>query len=129
MIGPEDFRRFVQPSLRRQCQNLDHSYYHLDGPDAVRHIPALMEIDELDTLQWTPGAGKPDGASEKWYPIYDQVFDAKKALFVYLADGGPADWAMGVQKLVKRYGATGLYISLPEFPNLDSARKMAALFD
>ena len=22
---------------------LDHTLYHLDGPDAIRHVPALME--------------------------------------------------------------------------------------
>ena len=57
------------PSLQQQCQKLDYTLYHLDGPDAIKHLDALMEIEELDALQWTPGAGKPDGGDELWYPI------------------------------------------------------------
>jgi 5-methyltetrahydrofolate--homocysteine methyltransferase len=129
LISPQVFRDYVQPSLRKQCQKLDHSVYHLDGPDAIKHVPALMEIKELDALQWTCGAGKPDGGSENWYPIYDQVKEAGKSLWIYLSDGSPEDRARNAQKLVKRYGATGLYLLFPDFPDLQSAKKMAALFD
>jgi 5-methyltetrahydrofolate--homocysteine methyltransferase len=129
LVSPQVFRDYVQPSLRKQCQKLDHSVYHLDGPDAIKHIPALMKIKELDALQWTCGAGKPDGGSENWYPIYDQVKEAGKSLWIYLSDGSPEDQARNAQKLVKRYGASGLYLLFPDFPDLESAKKMAALFD
>ena len=128
LISPEMFRDFVQPSLRKQCRNLDHSVYHLDGPDAIKHVPALMEIDELDALQWTCGAGKPDGGSEQWYPIYDQVKAAGKALWISLQDGSPENWARSAKSLVKRYGLAGLYFLFPDFPDLSSARKMMELF-
>ena len=49
-------------------ERLDHSLYHLDGPDAIKHVPALMELEKLDALQWTCGAGQPDGACPRWYP-------------------------------------------------------------
>ena len=55
MISPRNFRRFVQPYIREQCQWLDYSLYHLDGVDAVRHLDALLEIEELNAIQWTPG--------------------------------------------------------------------------
>ena len=44
MISPKSFRRFVQPFIREQCQRLDYSMYHLDGVDAIRHLPALLEM-------------------------------------------------------------------------------------
>jgi 5-methyltetrahydrofolate--homocysteine methyltransferase len=129
LISPELFREYVVPSLRRQCQNLDHSIYHLDGPDAIKHVPALMEIEELDALQWTCGAGKPDGGCEKWYPIYDQVRAAGKGLWIRLNDGAPSDWAECANRLVKRYGKRGMYFLFPQFVNLREAKKMAGLFD
>ena len=129
LISPELFREYVVPSLTKQCQKLDHSVYHLDGPDAIKHLPALMEIKELDALQWTCGAGKPDGGSENWYPVYDTVHDAGKSLHISLHDGSPEEWARRIQSLVKRYGTTGLYFLFPVFPDLPQARKMAALFD
>ncbi|MDR0473135.1 MAG: hypothetical protein LBH43_05650 [Treponema sp.] len=129
MISPEMFRDLVQPSLAKQCMILDHSLYHLDGPDAIKHVPALMEIKELDALQWTCGAGKPDGACEDWYQIYDQVREAEKGLWISFEDGSPEDWAGGAKRLVKRYGAKGLYFLFPEFSDLAQAKKMAALFE
>lgn len=113
MISPDQFREFVLPSLRKQCQELDFSLYHLDGPDAIKHVEALMEIDELDALQWTAGAGQPDGGNERWYPIYDQVRDANKSLWIMFSDGNINDWIESAEKLVKRYGPEGLYFLFP----------------
>jgi 5-methyltetrahydrofolate--homocysteine methyltransferase len=129
MISPEMFREFVQPSLRKQCRKLTRSLYHLDGPDAIKHVEALMEIKELDALQWTCGAGKPDGACERWYPIYDKVHDAGKGLWIQLYDGDPEDWAEGAKRLVKRYGKKGMYLLPPVFPDLQTAEQFASMFD
>jgi len=62
MLSPGQFRKFVLPSLEKQTRRLDHSLYHLDGKDAIRHVPALMELERPDALQWTRGPGPPDGA-------------------------------------------------------------------
>lgn len=35
MFSPAMFRRFVAPSLTKQCEWLDHSLYHLDGTQAL----------------------------------------------------------------------------------------------
>ena len=128
LISPQMFREFVVPSLTKQCKNLDHSVFHLDGPDAIKHVPALMEIVDLDALQWTCGAGKPDGACPDWYPIYDKVRDAGKGLWISIADGDPDDWRRNAKKIVERYGPTGLYLLFPVFPDLESAKKTAGLF-
>jgi 5-methyltetrahydrofolate--homocysteine methyltransferase len=125
MLSPTQFREFVQPSLRKQCQKLDFSLYHLDGPDAIRHLEALMEIDELNALQWTAGAGQPDGGSEKWYTIYDQVIAANKSLWVMLSDGGINDWLENADKLVKRYGPEKLYFLFPDMEEDDALRLIA----
>jgi 5-methyltetrahydrofolate--homocysteine methyltransferase len=113
MMSPLQFRRFVAPSLRRQCSWLDHSLYHLDGPDAVRHLDALMEIEDLDALQWTPGAGRPDGGWEGWYDIHDIVRRARKSLWIRMHDGGFDQWLARSDRLVDRYGPDGLYLLYP----------------
>jgi len=129
MISEQMYRDFVQPSLVKQCRNLDHAMYHLDGPDAVKHLPALMEIKELDAVQWIPGAGRPEAGSEAWQTVHEQVRGAGKSLQIHINGGGPSDWAAVIQRLVKRYGATGFYFMLPDFPDLASAKKMDAMFD
>jgi len=113
LMSPSQFREYVQPSLRSQCRLLDHSIYHLDGPDAIKHVDALMEIEELDALQWTAGAGRPDGGCEMWYPIYDKVKAAGKSLWISIYDGNLQKMTDSADKLVKRYGSEGLYLIFP----------------
>ena len=71
MMSPEDFRKYIQPSLRSQSENVDHVLYHLDGPAAIKHMDALMEIEGIDALQWTSGDAGPDGTLPDWDVIYD----------------------------------------------------------
>ncbi len=111
MIGPDLFRRFVQPSLARQSARLDQVIYHLDGPDAIKHLPALLEIEGIDAIQWTPGDPNPDGTDERWYPLYEAVLAAGKRLWIPVADGGIEDWIRGCSRLVERFGATSFYFN------------------
>lgn len=124
MLSPEHFRTFVLPSLRRQTQGLDHSLYHLDGPDAIRHVPALMELERLDALQWTCGAFQPDGACPRWYGIYDQVAAAGKSLWVELYDGTVDAWIAGAERLMERYGKKRFYFIFPHMSLQDADKLM-----
>jgi hypothetical protein len=113
LISPKQFRDLVMPSLRKQCRILDNIIYHLDGPDAIKHADALLEIEELDAVQWVPGAGRPDGGDEMWYPLYDKVRNANKSLWIYLEDGGISSWIRHADRLVGRYGTNALYLVFP----------------
>jgi 5-methyltetrahydrofolate--homocysteine methyltransferase len=128
MLGPDMFRDFVQPSLRKQCRSLKYSIYHLDGPDAIKHLDALMEIEELDALQWTCGAGKPDGASTQWYSIYDKVRAAGKSLWIMIEDGSVQDWADNTQRILDKYGSRGIYFLYPTFEDPEKAQRFVDRF-
>ncbi len=80
MISEKDFRRFTQPFLREQCQKIDFTLYHLDGVDAIRHLDAVLEIDELNAVQWTPGEGQPQGGDPQWYGLYRKILSKGKAV-------------------------------------------------
>lgn len=122
LMSPGQFEEFVVPSLRNQCKKLDFSLYHLDGPDAVKHLDALLKIDELDAVQWTPGAGNPDGANERWYPIYDEVKNAGKGLWISIYDGDVNTWSNSSRKFVDRYGCDGVYMLFPAMDYADAER-------
>jgi len=113
LMSPHQFKEFFLPSLSYQCSKLDYTLYHLDGIDAIKHLPAVLEVKDLNAVQWTPGAGKPDGGSEDWYPVYDMVKKGDKSLWVSIEDGSFDDWVEKADKLVKRYGSDGLYILFP----------------
>lgn len=80
MISEDDFRRFVQPYLREQCQKIPFSLYHLDGVDAIRHLGAVLEIEELKAVQWTPGYGQPQGGNACWFEMYKKIKAAGKSV-------------------------------------------------
>jgi len=80
MISTDDYRRFVQPFIRQQCQQIDYTLYHLDGVGAMHHLDALLEIKELNAIQWTPGVGEPQGGSPKWYDLYKKILAGGKSI-------------------------------------------------
>lgn len=129
LISPSQFREFVIPSLRNQCRQLDNTLYHLDGPEAIRHLDALMEIDELDALQWSPGDGKPDGCGKEWYPIYEKVRNAGKSMWIKIENGTVKDWIKGVGDIVKAFGNQSLYFLFPVMEEEDAKRLIATAED
>jgi 5-methyltetrahydrofolate--homocysteine methyltransferase len=116
MMSPDNFRDFIQPSLRKQAKQLDHVLYHLDGPDAIKHVDALMEIEEIDALQWTSGDYGPDGTFEQWYEIYDKAVAAGKGLWVKVYSGEVEEWLERLDKLVARYGSNALFLYFSPMP-------------
>lgn len=123
MLSPDQFREFVQDSIKEQARSLDYVLYHLDGPDAIRHMDALMEIEEINALQWTSGDHGPDGTLEEWYSIYDKARAAGKSLWIKVYSGGIEDWIKGVDRLVDRYGSSSLFLHFPEM-SMEEARRL-----
>ena len=116
MISVDDYRRFVQPFIRQQCQHLDYSLYHLDGVGATHHLPALLEIEELNAIQWTPGVGEPQGGSPKWYDLYKKILGAGKSIM--------ACWVTldELRPLLDNIGCDGVHIEM-DFHNEDEVEQ------
>ncbi len=123
MMSPGQFREFIQDSLRKQAKQADHVLYHLDGPDAIKHVDAVMEIEEIDALQWTSGDYGPDGTFEEWYPIYDKAVAAGKGLWVKVYSGEFEEWLFRLDKLVARYGSNALFLYFSPMP-MERAKKL-----
>ena len=114
MMSPEDFRKYIQPDLRSQSENVDHVLYHLDGPAAIKHMDALMEIEGIDALQWTSGDAGPDGTLPDWDVIYDKAIAAGKSIWVKVYSGEFEDWIRNVDRIVNKYGSHSLFLLFPE---------------
>ena len=106
MISVDDYRRFVQPFIREQCQKIDYTLYHLDGVGAMHHLDALLEIDELNAIQWTPGVGEPQGGSPKWYDLYRKILAGGKSVM--------ACWVTldELKPLLDHIGGEGVHIEM-----------------
>lgn len=120
LMAPQHYHDFIVEPLREQAKKLDTVIYHLDGPDAIKHLDAIMEVEEIDALQWTSGDHGPDGTFEEWYVIYDKAYKAGKALWVKVYSGELSDWIERVEKIVMRYGSDRLFLTFPEMPRKDA---------
>lgn len=114
MISPEYYRQYALEGLRKQAKVLDNVVYHLDGPDNIRHLDAVLEIDEINAIQWVPGDSGPDGTLEKWDEIYDKVIGMGKSIWVKVYSGGFEDWVRNADRLVRKYGSSSIFLHFPE---------------
>lgn len=116
MISDDDYKRFVQPYLRQQCQRIPYTLYHLDGVGAMHHLPHILEIEELKAIQWTPGVGEPQGGDPKWYDLYRQILAAGKSIM--------ACWVTPEQlrPLLDNIGGDGIHLEM-DFHNEEEVEK------
>lgn len=116
MISVDDYRRFVQPFIREQTEKIDYTLYHLDGVGATHHLPALLEIEKLNAIQWTPGVGEPQGGSPKWYDLYRKILDGGKSIM--------ACWVTidELRPLLENIGCNGVHLEM-DFHNEDEVEQ------
>ena len=60
MISPAMFEEFALPELEENAAFFDHTVYHLDGQEQIRHLDMILSVKGIDLIQWTPVAGQPD---------------------------------------------------------------------
>ena len=83
MISEEMFREFAIPCLQSEGNDNDAFVYHLDGPGAIRHLPALCELEALDLVCYVPGQPGQLGreAEKSLYATIDALGKGQMLLF------------------------------------------------
>ena len=80
LLSKEMFDEYLLPFIREQTERIPRTTYHLDGPDAVRHLDSLLALPELDAVQWIHGAG--NGPMLKWTDLLKRIQEAGKNLWI-----------------------------------------------
>jgi hypothetical protein len=117
MISPNMFAEFVLPHLQEQCRRLNYSIYHWDGPGQIPHLEHLLDIPELNGIQWVPGAGQPGTGSPRWFPLYQRIQERGKLLVLPVMDKSD------VLNVVKNLSSKGLLIQT-QCDSEEEARKL-----
>ena len=78
MISKEMYDEVFLPGIRQECAFYERSIYHLDGPGALRHLDSILEIPELDAVQWVFGAG--NEGYHRWTGVYQRIQKAGKGI-------------------------------------------------
>jgi hypothetical protein len=80
-------REMILPDLLTEMRPLQRSIFHLDGPGALHHLDLLLEIPQLNAVQWVYGDG--NGPARRWIEVYRRILTAGKSVQVLAED--PAD--------------------------------------
>jgi hypothetical protein len=109
-------RDAIVPGLRRELAPLERSLFHLDGPDALRHLDLLLELPGLRAVQWVYGAGQ--GPARRWLGAYRRVRAAGRAVLVMARDAGDA------LAVLEELGPRGVWLHVEEsFACVDEAER------
>jgi hypothetical protein len=104
LIGPDDCRRWLLPEMKEMIDLCEFSIYHLDGPDAVRHLPLICEFEDLDAIQYTVGPQVREDPSH-WIGVMKEI-----------QKRGKATWALvrpdEVEMTIRELEPEGLFLSV-----------------
>lgn len=88
MVSPTTARDLIVPDIRVEMRALDRSIFHLDGVNALQHLDAILEIEELNAVEWVYGQGH--GPASRWLDVYRRIRAAGKSIEVLAEDGADA---------------------------------------
>ena len=78
------FREFIFDDLQASCMKLENVIYHMDGIGQLPHLPRLLPMKKLKSIQWVPGDGRQQGAF--WMDIYRQIISSGRGCEVVGGD-------------------------------------------
>ena len=105
MISSNTFEEFFFPELITMGNWLDYTTFHLDGPQCIKnHVGALLNLDCIDCIQFTPGVGSPPTSTPAYIPIFQKIQEAGKRLYL-LVD--PSE----IEFILKNLSSRGLFLN------------------
>jgi hypothetical protein len=83
VISPAMFEEFFVPEIEKMGNWSEYGTYHLDGPDSMKRThDILLKIDQINTIQFTPGAADPPTYSPQYIPRYRKTLESGKNLYL-----------------------------------------------
>jgi hypothetical protein len=119
MISTDDYEQFCLPYARQFIQVMDHSFYHLDGPGALRHLETIRKIPELKVIQWQPGIGQERLAD--WLDVIRIILNSKKSCHLYAKTDE-------IPMLIREVGSRGLCINVTD-GSYENCHRLADQYD
>lgn len=114
LVSEEVGREIIAPLIEYEMAPLERSIFHLDGPQALRHLDTVLKLPRLNALQWVYGDGQ--GRAMDWLHVYRRSLDAGIATQILALD---AEDALAT---LEALGPRGLWFQVcTPLPNDDAA--------
>jgi hypothetical protein len=86
MVSPEMYEQFILPDLDLAGNEFGKVWYHLDGPDAIKHLPSILSRVFVRVVQYVPGTGsEPNGPA--YLDLYRKIQVAGRIVHINLPAG------------------------------------------
>lgn len=104
MISPEQFDEFVLPVIQDEIKPMTHNVFHLDGKGVANHVDRILEMPEINAIQWVQGMGA-DLPIMQWVPFIKKIQAAGKSVVVDLT---PAE----LESFMAEVNPTGIFLCI-----------------
>jgi hypothetical protein len=84
MLSPDHFEQFVVPELDLNGAEFGAMWYHLDGSDALQHLPRLLQLPYIRVIQYVPRPAEPPNGVQH-LPMYKQIQKAGRIVHIQVA--------------------------------------------
>ena len=115
LISPAIAEEFIIPAIRRRAAHLDCAMLHLDGPQALDKLDLILELPELDGIQWQPGVS--NRPMMKWIPLMNRILESGKILTVDCTSDQ-------VENILAEVASKGLHIIVTDAKNQAQAEEI-----
>ncbi|WP_044295187.1 hypothetical protein [Robinsoniella peoriensis] len=101
MFSPDCYQKFVVPELKKQMEWEEYPVYHFDGKEQISHLDHLLDLKELQMIQWTNVDGQESPAH--FIPALKRMQEAGKKILVLTP-------ASDIPALLDNLSSRGLYL-------------------
>jgi hypothetical protein len=114
MVSRRVAEEWILPDVLTEMASLERSIFHLDGPQALRHLDLLLDLPQLNAVQWVYGAGR--GPAARWIDVYRRIRAAGKSIELIALDAGDA------LAVIDAVGVEGVWVRVETpFASVDEA--------
>jgi hypothetical protein len=110
LIGPNQFTTLFLPDIARHAATVGRAVFHLDGPDAARHVDALLDVPDIQAIQFTPGAGTPSALA--WVDMFVKIQQRTRSVLVIC----PAEEVLALCEALRPEGLA-IWVDAPLTPD------------
>jgi len=84
LLSKQQFEEFCLPITQAEVKHMTHNIFHVDGKGVAKNLPLLLEIPEINGIQYVQGVGD-DQPIMQWIRDLQMIQQAGKSLVVDIA--------------------------------------------
>ncbi|MBT3199821.1 MAG: hypothetical protein HN350_07885 [Phycisphaerales bacterium] len=119
LISPADFEEFGLPLIVEEVKHATHNIFHLDGKGVAKNIDAILEIPEIQCIQWAQGVADNQPIMQ-WVDLIKRIQNAGKGVIVDLQKHE-------LEEFIDQVNPEGIFLWIPEHDETEQEKILQRL--